>query len=556
MLGLDIPASWIELIGWTLIHSLWQISLVALALAGVIRLLAQRSPQLRYTVACGGLMLALALPALTAWVQDPLLSNESPTPAPLLTHDSGAAIQISPSLTASQVHSQLSVPWHLRLIDRLESFMPMAVTLWGVGVLAMSFWYAGGLLRMRRWRTVSVPADAACWQERLQHLARKLGIMAHVRLVFLPSLMSPAVLGWIKPTILFPLSTLTCLSTEEIETLLLHELAHIRRFDYLVNLMQIVTEILGFYHPALWWINRCIRVERELCCDEIVSDLCHDRVTYARTLVSLERLRLRIPQPALGATSQLTARIHRLLGIEASRKPQCGMAVALVTVAIMGLLVGLPLWAHPTGAAQVWEDLFDGSSLKGWQPCGPGKGIFLAKAGCVVGTAQQKEAIFLRSEATYSDFELQFEVSIDPNLNAGVQIRSHLYEQDTPAPWIPKPGKTPRVYKAGRVYGYQVEITGEGNKTSGSIWDEARRVTWLTDTSKDPIASQAWQDNQWNHYRVLCQGDRIQTWVNGVPCSDLHDPVTREGFIALQAYNRSKHPTLCVRWRNLRIRKL
>ena len=112
------------------------------------------------------------------------------------------------------------------------------------------------------------------------------------------------------------------------------------------------------------------------------------------------------------------------------------------------------------------------------------------------------------------------------------------------------------MFKPGQVYGYQVEISSEGDRTSGSIWDEARRVKWLANTSSDPIASRALKESAWNSYRVVCRGGHIRTWVNGILCSDLHDNVSQTGFIGLQAYNRSSAESLSVYWRKLRIREL
>ena len=138
---------------------------------------------------------------------------------------------------------------------------------------------------------------------------------------------------------------------------------------------------------------------------------------------------------------------------------------------------------------------------------------------------------FLCTKRPYADFILEFEVKHDPALNSGVQIRSQTYPDDTPIP-----GRDGEVYPAGRVYGYQVEISNQETGTSGGIYDEARRG-WLQNIEEDPVARTALKDHEWNQYRVVAMGDRIQTWINGVPCADLVDAVTQVGFIGLQVHS-------------------
>src|SRR6185369_12620027 len=121
--------------------------------------------------------------------------------------------------------------------------------------------------------------------------------------------------GWMRPAILLPASTLSGLSVAQIEAILAHELAHIRRHDYIVNLLQCVIETLLFYHPAVWWVSRRVRDERELCCDDMAVQAVGDRVGYARALCELERLRAATPQLAMAANGgSLLTRIARLLG--------------------------------------------------------------------------------------------------------------------------------------------------------------------------------------------------------------------------------------------------
>src|SRR5947207_1326915 len=153
------------------------------------------------------------------------------------------------------------------------------------------------------------------WQQALRHLGARIGISRPVRLLVSAVVQVPTVVGWIRPVVLMPIGALTGLPSEQVEALLLHELTHIRRHDYLVNILQGIAEALLFYHPAVWWVSGHIRTERELCCDDLAVSVSGDALTYARALAQLESYR-----PAhFGATvaangGSLSDRIARLLG--------------------------------------------------------------------------------------------------------------------------------------------------------------------------------------------------------------------------------------------------
>lgn len=195
--------------------------------------------------------------------------------------------------------------------------------------------------------------------------------------------------------------------------------------------------------------------------------------------------------------------------------------------------------------------LFDGKSLTGWEVRG-GKATYRVDNGAIVGTTVEGSPnTFLCTTKNHGDFELEFEVLCDRELNSGVQIRSHVYEQDTMLP-----GEK-RTRPRGTVYGYQCEIAAQATGTAGNFWDEARRKRWLDDFASKPQARQAYKDGQWNHYRIVAQGDRIRSWVNGVPCADFRDKEDATGFIGLQVHGiKPGTGPYQVRWRNITLREL
>lgn len=198
------------------------------------------------------------------------------------------------------------------------------------------------------------------------------------------------------------------------------------------------------------------------------------------------------------------------------------------------------------------EELFDGKTLEGWTQRG-GKAKYRVENGEIVGTSVPNTPnSFLCTNKTYSDFVLELDFKVDPKLNSGVQIRSQCYDEETSLEVKGKPFK----FAAGRVHGYQVEIDPSPRSYSGGIYDESRRG-WLFDLKDNEAARKAFKPDEWNHFRIVCDGNSIKTFLNGVPAADLTDDVTPEGFIALQVHGVGKNEEpLEVRWKNIHLEPL
>lgn len=219
--------------------------------------------------------------------------------------------------------------------------MPSLLSVWLVGVALLSVWHLGGWIQVRRMtRRATRPVDEG-WELALIRLRRRLGIEHAVMLLESAAAPVPAVIGWLRPVILVPASAFAGLTPEQLEAILAHELAHVRRHDYLINLLQAVVETLLFYHPAVWWVSRQVRQERESCCDDLAVSVCGDRLGYARALAALEGLRT--PRLAMGADGgSLLRRIRRLAGApEGIPETAGGAPVAWVAgVLALALLLG------------------------------------------------------------------------------------------------------------------------------------------------------------------------------------------------------------------------
>jgi hypothetical protein len=185
--------------------------------------------------------------------------------------------------------------------------------------------------------------------------------------------------------------------------------------------------------------------------------------------------------------------------------------------------------------------LFDGKTLDGWTVRG-GFATYKAEDGTIVGTTAEGSPNSFLCRGPFSDFVLEFDVLCDKELNSGVQIRSHVYENGR---------------RKGVVYGYQCEIAPADIPNCGNFYDEGRRGKWWDDFSSKPEARSAFKDSEWNHYRIVAQGDHIQSWVNGIPCADFHDKTDASGFIGLQVHGiKQGTGPYQVRWKNFRIKGL
>jgi bla regulator protein blaR1 len=283
---LDTPL--VQSIGWALIHFIWQGTAIGLATAIALRLLAGARPTMRYAVGCFSLVLMLIVP-IAAVFSDRISDSVNVVSA---TTAAGAAV---PSLP----------------IDRL---LPATVIVWLAGVLLLSIRLiaaCAGVERLKR-ATRAVDATVAL---RVESLAHGFGIDKPVRVFESALVRVPTVVGYLRPVILLPASVITGLAPAYLDAVLAHELAHVRRHDYLVNALQSLVETLLFYHPAVWWCSRQIRIERECCCDDMVVEAGGNRVAYAAALAQLEELRGLQPMLSLNASGgRLVDRIRRLLG--------------------------------------------------------------------------------------------------------------------------------------------------------------------------------------------------------------------------------------------------
>ncbi|PYP98832.1 MAG: hypothetical protein DMD34_01510 [Gemmatimonadetes bacterium] len=320
-------------LGWALVDSLWQDALAAAGLAALFALIPVRAARIRYALATVTLLLMLAFPLATAV----RLTHEPPW---TLEYETATAVAPSPAATngaSGPVAGAAAAPVAERIRASLEPMLPWVVLLWFGGVVTLSLRLASGWLVTRRLRSVGTdPVPDACL-EAVSRLAQRLEVSRPVRALQSAVVQVPAVVGWLRPVILLPASALTGLTPLQLDALLAHELAHVRRYDYVVNLVQSVIETLLFYHPAVWWVSRSVREEREHCCDDLAVRVCGDAHFYATALLGMERLRVATPAFAMAAAGgSLMARVRRLVAPAQTEFPRWTAGVVAVSLALGG----------------------------------------------------------------------------------------------------------------------------------------------------------------------------------------------------------------------------
>jgi beta-lactamase regulating signal transducer with metallopeptidase domain len=222
-------------------------------------------------------------------------------------------------------------------LERLDRIVPGITVAWLLGVVLLLGRMAGGWWHVRRLHRIALTSVSSRWQTACRRLAYRLGLPAAAHVVESTLVDVPTVVGWLRPAILLPVSALAVLTPAQVEAILAHELAHIRRHDYAVNVLQTIAETLLFYHPAVWWVSKRIRTEREHCCDDVAVAICGDPVSYAQALAELETWRMAATRMALAATGgSLLDRVRRILRVPVTDEPRSpSWAVTLVLTIVL-----------------------------------------------------------------------------------------------------------------------------------------------------------------------------------------------------------------------------
>ncbi|NMP30519.1 TonB family protein [Thalassotalea sp. M1531] len=338
----------------TLLHFIWQGVLVACILKIALSIISHRRPNLRYSVTCVAMLTNLALPALTfLYIYQPIL-NQTLNP-----------INIIPLESFQQVLQQnSSTLWYQQGAEYLP-YLSIAWLLWVLFLTTKLLFEIGLVQRLPYQDTIDAEPVLA---SRFITLSKQIGLHHTPRLVISLKAQVPMAIGWLKPVVLMPAKMIMGLSQEQLEMLLLHELAHIKRYDYLVNFFQTLIEILLFFHPAVSWVSKQMRQEREYCSDDIAVSHCGDNsIAYAHTLADTAALcrshrHSTIPTMAMAASGgDLKARVVRLVDHSCTNQQDSGRWLAAITIVITTLFiaskqfVSLPLSELPLANSGIFK---------------------------------------------------------------------------------------------------------------------------------------------------------------------------------------------------------
>ncbi|WP_105170531.1 M56 family metallopeptidase [Pseudoalteromonas sp. T1lg24] len=288
-------------ISLTLLHFLWQGLVIAGLLFCVNKLTSNKHSQFRYIFSLFCLLLCVIAPTVTFYVlsQPDEIINVS-----TFTTNDVIASPIVPSGMSNTAHQ-----------IQLADYTPLVAVLWMTGIIVLSMRLTLQMLQVHRLTTTNIVQPSDKLELIFNQLKERLFVTKRARLVISLTAHVPMAIGWIKPVVLLPANLASGLSIAQLEMLMAHELAHIKRYDYLVNLIQTFVELVLFFHPAVKWISKQIRQEREYCCDDLAIHHCGNQLVYARALAEAEVLRHNIPELAMAATGgDLSSRIHRAVG--------------------------------------------------------------------------------------------------------------------------------------------------------------------------------------------------------------------------------------------------
>jgi bla regulator protein blaR1 len=324
-------------LGWTLLHAFWQGFALVLPVAVLLHYLRNRPSQWRYTLGIGTLLAQVLVSVITFWLcYDPPLAASGA---------SVARFSVSPAELIQVQGLTRQLPWSVLIQSWLSANLPQIVTVWLLGAGLCWLRLVGGWLYLQRLRQTAIaPADPR-WATLLVRVQTKLGLRTTVQLRESARVAGPMVVGVLRPVVLLPLGLLAGLSMAEAEAVLAHELAHIRRHDYGVNLLQSLIGIVYFFHPALWWLSARVREERENCCDDLAVSVTGDGRTLARALAKLQEQQLQtadwqmVPAMALiPRRQQLLHRVRRMLGVAGQPAVSNGQLLTLTLATL--LLIG------------------------------------------------------------------------------------------------------------------------------------------------------------------------------------------------------------------------
>ncbi|MFA9388354.1 MAG: M56 family metallopeptidase [Prolixibacteraceae bacterium] len=345
-------SEFIEAIGWTIVHSIWQGVIVAIVLAILLLFMRRNSAQLKYIISFFALLIIIGWSGITfanafsyAKEKSVLKENITSNPEYIKTYFADKLAQASVE-NGQNAEVGINLRW-IKIRSFFQRNFNLICFIWIVGMLFLIVKMIGGFIYVRRLRRYQLVDIGEEWILKIEEYAHKLNLDRKVAAFFSPLANVPLTLGTIKPVILFPVAAFTGLSVKDVEAIIAHELAHIIRHDYLFNILQSIVEILFFYHPAVWMISAQIRSERENSCDNIAIQLTGDKVAYVKALAAVQINQMEQGQLAMAFASPKSSLLQRIKRLQKKVAMKTNFIEGLIAAGV--IVVGLALVSFTVG---------------------------------------------------------------------------------------------------------------------------------------------------------------------------------------------------------------
>jgi len=331
-------------LGWTIIHSLWQASLIALIMSLIHRIGSSRSAIFKYGISVLSMAAVFIVSAITFgyYYSSPSTSIE------ML-----GAVNLTQLQIGDVNHNSTFADVQTFFVQNIEQIN----LIWAAGVILFLVRFIFSYLYTKYLKSTAIFTNSLELEQALTSIKKNLFIDKTIKIAESAKINVPIVVGHIKPLILFPVGIVNMLSMAEVEAIITHELAHIKRYDYLTNILLTLIEILFYFHPAVWWISANVKAERENCCDDFALSQDIDKVVYAKALVKLEEMKS-ISAPALAMPfaskkHQLLNRIKRIMNM-----PQTQNDIKEKSIATILLLSIVLLFSNQASSESPQQDSF------------------------------------------------------------------------------------------------------------------------------------------------------------------------------------------------------
>ncbi len=333
-----ISSELIIALGWTLVNIIWQASIIAFVLWFFLKIFRNISSHIRYIVAISSIVMILGIAVLN------FVKHYQPPQNEIDKAVSGENISVMLHNFNQRQQSEdfsESYLFNLNFLDHIDSYFPLIINVWSIGIAIFVIKFLLGLSYLKRIEKRHITRVDEKWVQRFRLIEQKLSLQKNIAYLESVIVKIPMVLGHLKPVVIVPFGMLTGIPEDQVEAIIAHEMAHVMRNDFLVNLLQTLVEILFFFHPAVWYISTAIRSERENCCDDIALTVCQGSLAYAKALVSVHEY---IPAKSYSAVAfagnknQLINRIKRLI-MEPKIESNSSDRIIATLIVLMGVIV-------------------------------------------------------------------------------------------------------------------------------------------------------------------------------------------------------------------------